>query len=347
MSAPWTIFHARIHQTLRSRQILSTGQQLVIAVSGGQDSLCLAQLLIDVQPKWNWSLAIAHCDHRWRPDSTANAAHVQQLAAQWQLPYYQRVAHAPLPSEAAARQWRYQMLDEIAAELNAPVIVTGHTATDRAETLLYNLMRGSGMDGLSALTWKRPLDWVNSQDSSRWLVRPLLEITRQETAQFCRDRNLPIWHDTTNQDTRYTRNRIRLDLLPELAAQFNPQIETTLAQTAELLRADVDYLEAQAFELWQQAQNPANSPAHPAELTLYRLPYCPLYRPVLQDAPLALQRRVMRRFLQQIMTTAPTFAHVEKAVALIQAPNRSCTDPFPGGAIATVQQDWIVIQSVQ
>lgn len=337
MTAPWTLLHARIHQVLRSHPFLPKGARILIAVSGGQDSLCLAQLLIDLQPKWNWSLAIAHCDHRWRDDSAANAMHVQQLAEHWQMPYFQRVASEPLPNEAAARQWRYRMLDEMAAQFDAPVIVTGHTATDRAETLLYNLLRGSGMDGLSALTWKRSLNGDNAQDSLRWLVRPLLEVTRQETHQFCCDRNLPIWDDTTNQDTRYARNRIRLDLLPYLADQFNPQVESTLAQTAELLRADVDYLEAQAFALWQQVQNPAPNISNcPAERGLYR--------PLLRDVPLALQRRVMRRFLQAVITTAPTFAHVEKAVALIDAPNRSCTDPFPGGAIATVQQDWIIIQ---
>lgn len=340
MTASWTLLHARIHQILRSRHLLPKGERILIAVSGGQDSLCLAQMLIDLQPKWNWPLAIAHCDHRWRNDSAANATHVQKLAAQWQLPYYQRVASEPLPSEAAARQWRYRMLDEMATEFDASIIVTGHTATDRAETLLYNLMRGSGMDGLSALAWKRALDAKDSQDSQPWLVRPLLEVTRRETHQFCCDRNLPIWQDSTNQDTRYARNRIRLDLLPYLAEQFNPQIEPTLAQTAELLRADVDYLEAQALDLWQQAQNPAtNVPERPAGLALYRR--------LLRDVPLALQRRVMRRFLQQVMTTAPTFAHIEKAVALIGAPNRSSTDPFPGGAIAVVQQDWIVIQSIQ
>lgn len=340
MTVPWTLLHARIHQTLRSRHLLPKGQRILIAVSGGQDSLCLAQMLIDLQPKWDWSLAIAHCDHRWRDDSTANAEHVQKLAEQWQLPYYQRIASEPLPSEAAARQWRYRMLDEMATEFAAPVIVTGHTATDRAETLLYNLMRGSGMDGLSALVWQRGLNVGDSPDAQRWLVRPLLDVTRQETHQFCCDRNLPVWQDSTNQDTRYARNRIRLDLLPYLAEQFNPQVESTLAQTAELLRADVDYLEAQALDLWQQAQHPVTNVSNrPTELALYR--------PLLRDVPLALQRRVMRRFLQQVMTTAPTFAHIEKAVALIGAPNRSCTDPFPGGAIAVVQQDWIMIQSIQ
>lgn len=340
MTALWTPLHARIHQVLRSRHLLSKGQRVLVAVSGGQDSLCLAQLLIDLQPKWAWLLVIAHCDHRWRDDSAANAEHVQQLATQWQLPFYRRVAGEPLPSEAAARQWRYQMLNEMAMQVAAAVIVTGHTATDRAETLLYNLMRGSGMDGLSALTWKRSLNDTDAPDTQCWLVRPLLELTRQETHQFCCDRNLPIWDDTTNQDIRYARNRIRLDVLPYLAKQFNPQIEATLAQTAELLRADVDYLNMQALTLWQQAQDP---PVNTSDIS-ERPAGLVLYRPLLQSAPLALQRRVMRRFLQQVMTTAPTFAHIEKAVALIDAPNRSSTDPFPGGAIAIVHQDWIVIQ---
>ncbi|HEY9860174.1 MAG TPA: ATP-binding protein, partial [Candidatus Obscuribacterales bacterium] len=99
MSAPaaWTPLHAKVHQTLRSRQLLPRQQRLLIAVSGGQDSLCLARLLLDLQPKWNWQIAIAHCDHRWRADSEANAAHVQQLAQTWQVEFYQRTATQALP----------------------------------------------------------------------------------------------------------------------------------------------------------------------------------------------------------------------------------------------------------
>ncbi len=278
------------------------------------------QLLVDLQPKWSWDLAIAHCDHRWRPDSQANADHVAQLAKFWQVPFYCQTAVAVPKTEVQAREWRYQVLAELAQVKDYPVLLTGHTASDRAETLLYNLIRGSGTDGLQALTWQRSLD------SSIKLVRPLLEFTRTETAQVCQELGLPVWEDATNQDCHYARNRIRQELIPYLANHFNPQVEQALAQTAELLRADVDYLESMAAALRQQAEVP-------------ELPG--LNRSLLSRAPLALQRRVVRQFLQQTLNGAPNFDQIEKVVALISAPNRTQTDPLPGNIIARVEDAWI------
>lgn len=326
--ADWTLLHARIHQILKQRQLLPKQDALLVAVSGGQDSICLLRLLLDLQPKWDWSLAVAHCNHRWRSDADANAEFVRQLAQIWQLPYYTATADQAVTGEAAARQWRYQVLTDMAIEQGYRVVVTGHTASDRAETLLYNLMRGSGADGLQALVWQRQLS------STVQLVRPLLETSRAETAAFCQQASLPIWEDTTNQDLRYARNRIRQDLIPYLQTHFNPQVEQALAQTAELLRADVDYLESESEALWQQAFRGENSESRGA--------VC-LNRAVLSAAPLALQRRVVRRFLKLVLPTAPTFEHIEKLVALLSAPNRSQTDPFPGGALAQVIGEWICL----
>jgi len=204
-------------------------------------------------------------------------------------------------------------------------LVTGHTASDRAETLLYNLMRGSGADGLQALTWQRSLS------PEIKLVRPLLSLTRAETAQFCEEFDLPIWEDSTNQDLKYARNRIRQELLPYLQQHFNPQVEKALAQANELLQADVEYLEQTAIALRQQAQ-------HPAQAGLNRL--------VLRSAPLTLQRRVIRQFLQRALTSEINFEQIEKLISLITAPNRSQTDPFPGGAIAVVEGEWIWLKQL-
>ena len=374
-SSNWTHLHAQLHRTLLHRQILPSHQRLLVAVSGGQDSLCLIKLLLDLQPKWGWNLGIAHCDHRWRSDSEASANHVEQLAKNWGISYYLETASDIPKTEAAARQWRYQALTEIAIAHNYPYIVTGHTASDRAETLLYNLIRGSGADGLSALTWTRPLldfrlpildfrlgnsgENPNSQISADfrlenqdensqskiqnlkskiYLVRPLLEITRSQTGQFCQEQKLPIWEDSTNQDLQYTRNRIRSELLPYLETHFNPKTQQALAQTAELLRADVEYLELAASDLLQRAMSPiADNPQ-----VNFQLPV-KLNRPILREAPLALQRRSMRQLLQQILPSAPSFESVEKLTSLIVAPNRSQTDPFPGGAIGRVENPSIIL----
>ncbi|MGB3535522.1 MAG: tRNA lysidine(34) synthetase TilS [Microcoleaceae cyanobacterium] len=324
-STPWTTLHAQLHQILRSRQLLPKAQRLLVAVSGGQDSLCLIQLLLDLQPKWQWELAIAHCDHGWRTDSKKNADYIQQLAKHWQIPYYQLTASGIAKTEASARKWRYQVLAEVAENHQYSYVVTGHTNSDRAETLLYNLVRGSGADGLQALSWQRPLQIQGKTVAT--LVRPLLEITRSQTGEFCHTRQLKIWEDSTNNDLNYARNRIRKELLPYLQTHFNPQVEKALAQTVELLQADVDYLEQQTTQLYQQTVS-----VQPIKIN----------RIILRSVPLALQRRVIRRVLIQVLPKAPNFDQIEKLTALISAPNRSQTDPFPGGILGYVEGDWIL-----
>jgi tRNA(Ile)-lysidine synthase len=321
----WTIFHARLHRTLRQRQLLAKHQRILVAVSGGQDSLCLTRLLLDLQPKWKWQLAIAHCDHRWQAD-LGNAEFVSKIAQVWQLPCYVETAAQIDTSEGAARQWRYQALNKIAQQHGYSTVVTGHTGSDRAETLLYNLIRGTGADGLQALTWQRDLA------PGLRLVRPLLDFTRAETAQFCQAAQITFWSDRTNDDWHYARNRIRQELLPYLQTHFNPQVEQALTQTAELLRADVEYLEDTAIQLWQQAIAPDS--------------HQKINRRLLQTIPLALQRRVMRHWLLEILPISPDFDQIEKLTCLIDAPNRSQTDPFSGGAIAQVRDDWISIVSL-
>ncbi|MEA5593572.1 tRNA lysidine(34) synthetase TilS [Rivularia sp. UHCC 0363] len=328
----WTSLHATVHHTIRSRNLLKRNQRLLIAVSGGQDSLCLTQLMLDLQPKWGWDLGIVHCDHKWREDSQANAKYVEQLAEKWGIPFYLETASQTLNSEAAARNWRYEVFSAIACSNNYQCVITGHTATDRAETLLYNLMRGSGADGLQALTWQRPL--LNEI----MLVRPLLEVTRTQTGDFCQDVQLQVWEDSTNQDLKYARNRIRQELVPYLQEKFNPKVESNLAQTAELLQAEVEYLEQAAEVLRKNAEVKSSEDS----LMLLRL-----NRQILQKAPLALQRRALRQVLQQIMSNAPSFGHIEKLVALIAAPNRSQTDPFPGGIMAVVEDEWICLKQNQ
>lgn len=314
----WTILHAEVHKVLRQKSLLPAKAKVLIAVSGGQDSLCLGKLLLDLSDKWQWQLAVAHCDHQWSTDAGI-AARVEQVADSWQLPFYLKRANSLEETEAAARQWRYQALIEIARANRFTHVVTGHTKSDRAETLIYNLIRGAGTDGLAALTWQRPLtdDIV--------LIRPILGVYRRETWEFCQQFALPIWFDVVNQSDRYARNRIRGELIPYLQQRFNPQVEKSLAQTAEILRADLEYLEIAAQKLLHEAA---------VDNRLNRLS--------LQTSPLAIQRRAIRQFLPTIIARQPNFEQIEAVVDLINAPNKSRTSTFPGGTVAEVAEEWIV-----
>jgi len=324
---PWSDRHAWLHQTLRSRQLLPERARLLVAVSGGQDSIALLRLLVDLRRLWGWSLVVAHCNHGWRSDAAANATFVADLANAWDLPCVVTVWAEPRSGEAAARHWRYEALGAIAAEHHCPIVVTGHTATDRAETLLHHLVRGSGSDGLGSLDWQRAAPWGT-------LARPLLNWTRDETAAFCHDRHLTIWQDSTNADDRYTRNRIRSQVLPLLRAQLNPQADRHLAQAAELLADETHWLAA----LTQQW------------LAAHAIAADRLDRHSLGQEPIALQRRVIRFWLTQCSGRSPTYEQVATVIALLDAAHRSQTGSLPGGAIVQVDHQelrWIDRRSPQ
>jgi len=210
----------------------------------------------------------------------------------------------------------------MAAEQGFSTVVTGHTQSDRAETFLYNLMRGSGSDGLQAMTWQRELA-PNIQ-----LVRPLLNISRAETGLFCQQQQIPIWEDAFNEKLHYARNRIRQQLLPYLKTEFNPQVETAIAQTAELLQAEVQYLENTSTTLFKQIAS--------SELNQ-------LDRTQLKIIPLALQRRIIRHFLRHNLETSPNYEQIEEMIQLISAPNRSRTSTFPNNFVVEVRDHWLII----
>ncbi|MGQ9864834.1 MAG: tRNA lysidine(34) synthetase TilS [Pseudanabaenaceae cyanobacterium] len=301
---------AKFGRWLRQSQQLPPQSRLLLAISGGQDSLALAQLLHWHQPRWQWTLVWGHGNHRLRPDADACAAHLALLATQWGYPFAVHTADRPLPSEAAARQWRYQALLAMAQAHDCPYILTAHTRSDRAETFLLQLGRGASPGGLRAILPQRPL-------GDRWLIRPLLPFSRDETAALCRQQHLPVWVDPTNQHLSYRRNRLRQRVIPYLKRYFNPQLETQLSQTADLWHEDNTYLESLAAPLWQPGQ--------------------PLWCHVLQSQPRPLQRRVLRRFWQTHTGRAPTYRHLQQAIALLSAPPGTRSENLPGGS-------WLVVQ---
>ena len=316
----WSIWHARLQQRLKQQFLFPRNSRILIAVSGGQDSVCLAKLILDLRSLWDWQIAIAHCDHDWSTDQGI-AKHVEQIALNWQIPFYLEKAINLKETEAAARKWRYQALQKIAEQAGFNYVATGHTKSDRAETFLYNLIRGAGADGLSSLDWHRDLT------PEIQLVRPILDFTRAETAAFCQQFDLSLWLDAANDNLQYARNRIRKQLIPYLQTNFNPQVENCLVQTMELLQADKEYLEEQATELLSQVLSSDGKR---------------LNRLKLRAIPVALQRRIIRQFFPLVFSFQPNFKHIEAIRSLIEAPNKTTTSTIKDGIVAVVCEDWII-----
>ena len=234
----WSADHLRLHRHLRRQpSLLPTGVPLLLSVSGGQDSMAMTGLLADLRRLHGWSLTLWHGDHGWRPESGRQATELAAWAAGEGLPLVLERAQPAPPSEDQARQWRYRRLAELAALRGISHVVTGHTATDRAETVLFNLARGSHRRGLASLRPSRPLH--NDPGGSPQLVRPLLHFCRDDTARICRSRGLPIWLDSSNDDRRYGRNRLRAEVLPVLEALY-PGAQRRMSLQAERLAQEDD-----------------------------------------------------------------------------------------------------------
>jgi len=193
--------------------------------------MALVGLLLGLQPQHRWRLVLWHGDHRWRGESTTQALELQAWARGRKLPMlldsWQRGAGEP-PSEAAAREWRYGCLALRARQLASRRVVTGHTASDRAETLLLHLARGSHRRGLASLGHSRPL----AQGIE--LVRPLLAFSRTDTARICRELELPLWLDSSNLEPHFSRNRVRQEVLPVLES-LHPGAARRMARSAQQL----------------------------------------------------------------------------------------------------------------
>ncbi len=225
--------------------------RLLVAVSGGQDSVVLLDLLGRLAPSLGLKLVVAHVHHGLRgAEADADAAHVAELARVRELVFVSRrvdvqaeraehVSRTRPTLEEAARDLRRAALLEMAEETSCTAIATAHHAGDQAETVMMRILRGTGPDGLAGIA-------PRSADG-RWL-RPLLEVLPAEIAKWAAARQLVWREDASNRDPSFTRNQLRHSLLPALADTFNPQVLRTLSNLAEAQRRDSEWIESQVEE---------------------------------------------------------------------------------------------------
>ena len=253
----------KILQTIRQHQMMDKGMHIVIGLSGGPDSMCMFDVLCSLAEEWQLKLHPVHVNHKFRPGAAEeDQAFVEDFCrkAGWPCRTFVRDCSAlaeaeGLTPEEAGRKVRYEAFSRVAEELldgcwtgdAGPVpaeqiaIAVGQNADDQAETVLFRLLRGTGVDGLSGIAYKR---W-NEQKIA--VIRPLLDVSRSEIEAYCGERNLMPRRDHTNEEPVYMRNRIRLQLLPYLREGYNPNISAGLNRLAASAAADSDFI-------WQEAE---------------------------------------------------------------------------------------------
>ncbi|MBN1375297.1 MAG: tRNA lysidine(34) synthetase TilS [Dehalococcoidia bacterium] len=337
MPAGASSLERRITSFIREYGLVSGNEMVLVAVSGGPDSVCLLHLLNSVKNELGIELHIAHLDHGLRgEESEAEANYVCGLAEKLGIPVtiekgdveeWSRINRMSL--EEAAREVRYRFLGETARNIGASRVAVGHTRDDQVETTLMHYLRGAGIQGLRGLRSAAPLPYASKEDGI-WVIRPLLGTRREETALFCQALDLQPRLDPSNKDTRFLRNKVRLELIP-LLKQYNSEIEDALVRLADLAGEDTDFIDEQALKVHNQVT------------TRESCMTC-LDSGKMRGLPLALQRRIFRIILGHTYGSLKDVeaAHVDSLVRLLFGNTGKCVH-LPDGVLAANERSRMVI----
>jgi len=245
----------RVRRTIDRYHLLEKGDRLIVGVSGGADSMVLLHLLIACRETFDLSLVVAHVNHGFRPEESEKEAElVQKESARFRLPFeygkfnvreFQKLGG--LSPQDAARRIRFHFFDNLLDKHQAQKIALGHNADDQVETVLLRLIRGAGVQGLKGMLPVR----------EGKVIRPLLEVWREEIDSFALGRKIPFLCDSSNLRNDYLRNRIRLSLIPFIEGEYQPNFKETLLRTTKILREEDDYLEKGAEEAYQEVVHEA------------------------------------------------------------------------------------------
>lgn len=335
----------QVRQTAHRLNLFRKGERVVLAVSGGPDSLALLHMLHALRDVWGLSLVVAHLDHALRPSSREDAAFVGRVAAQLGLFCVRERqdvrAYAQthrLSLEEAAREVRYRFLAQVAHATQATAIATGHTADDQAETVLMHFLRGAGLSGLKGMRARSPLVLPPREPETPAnvavdIVRPLLFTTRREIETYLERKGLHPVLDETNLDTTFYRNRLRHELLPFLEREYQPNLRVLLARSAETLGVDWDFIQQEANAAWAQlAQSSTNAITFPREAFLALHP--------------ALQRLLVRRavFTLRPLLRDVQWEHVLNALAIAAHGETGAQATLPGHLTLRREYDAIRIE---
>lgn len=322
---------------------LSPGEmKLVVGASGGPDSTALLRCLHRLSGDFRFTLHVAHLNHDFRgAEADHDASFVQHLADRLGLPCsidkqdpiaYQR-ERSVSSFEQAAREMRYSFLAAVAASIGATAVALGHTADDQAETVLLHLLRGSGLHGLRGMAEVAEWPWPAPQHGPL-IFRPLLGVPKADTAAYCRALGQTYRQDSGNYMWRFTRNKVRLDLMPRLARDYNPRVRDALSRLSRAATEEVDYIEGELARCWPELARESEgavSLSAPEMLALHP----------------ALRRHALRRAYTWIAGDARRLgeSHLEAMLSLLISRHGGRTLDLPRGVRARLDGDTFTLAS--
>ncbi len=304
----------RVLRFIREHNLVRENELLLVGVSGGPDSVCLIHILAGLKKTLGIKLHIAHLNHMLRgAESDADADYVSSLAHELSIPAtierrevktYQKQYRLSL--EEAAREVRYAFFSEVARSLGGDAVAVGHTADDQIETILMHLVRGTGLAGLRGM---QPLSTLRSTNAAELkIIRPLLGVRREETEAYCAARGLAPRSDSSNLLPNQLRNKIRLQLIPQLRG-YNPDIDEALLRMASAADSDLAYIEKEVSQLWGSVVK-----EQPDGVAMDRAAFSKLHP--------ALRRHLVRSVLQRLLGDMRDIesVHIESLVEALAKP---------------------------
>lgn len=315
----------RIEKTIVQKALINEGESVLVAFSGGADSVCLLYALKNLEDKIGFKVLAAHLNHGLRGEEAdrdeefskdfCKKLGVECITSNCDVRKYAKTHN--LSEELAGREIRYSFFFSVMEERKIQKLAVGHHLDDQAETVLMHLIRGSGIDGLSGMRHKRGT-----------IIRPLLDFEKQEILDFCRRENLDFCTDLTNFETDYNRNKIRLDLIPKMR-EFNPAVSKTLAKTAKILADEADFLEDIACEKAKELID-ENSCRISELLSVHP----------------AIRRRVVRKMIEAVKKTKKDISadYIDKVLSIAEAMLTGKTLNLGENIIARIEYDRLIIE---
>ena len=239
-------------ETIKKYNMIENGEKVVLAVSGGPDSICMLDILNDIKNDEtidiNFEIVVAHVNHMIRKEAEEDEKYVKKYCEEKQIEFYsksidvQKMANNnKIGVEEAGRKARYDFFDEILEKANAQKIAIAHNKNDKVETVLMHILRGSGINGLKGIEAKRGK-----------YIRPLIEFERSEIEEYCSKKNLQPRIDKTNFENEYTRNKVRNLLIPYIQKEFNPNLIKTIDRLSNLVAEEEKYMDKQVEKVYKE-----------------------------------------------------------------------------------------------